>query len=260
MSLTTRRRPLYLTNRLINSQVQHDARRSTEHDVCRPGGPTRRAILARLATGECSVTELAEPFDMSMPAVSKHLRVLERAGLDHAGARGAMAALPHRRRAPEAGGRVGRSYRHIWEARLDRLDSYLKTLKAKEKKHARKPAANSGTFKVTTPSDREIVDHAPVRRAPSARLRGDDTSPSTSENGGDPRRRLFGHGVRNRPACGWRLALRRPRPRRASAAFYGVYREIVAPGRLVFTEIFEPFPDVESVVTQLLTKEGGRHG
>ncbi len=101
--------------------------------------PTRRAILARLASGQCSVTELAEPFEMSMPAVSKHLRVLENAGLI---ARGREAqwrpcridAGPLKEVAEWTEG-----YRHIWEARLDRLESYLHTLKAKEKKHARKP-------------------------------------------------------------------------------------------------------------------------
>jgi DNA-binding transcriptional ArsR family regulator len=99
--------------------------------------PTRRAILARLASGECSVTELAEPFDMSMPAVSKHLRVLERAGLI---ARGREAQWRPCR--IEAGplkevAEWADRYRHIWEGRLDRLDTYLQTLKAKEKKHAR---------------------------------------------------------------------------------------------------------------------------
>ena len=101
--------------------------------------PTRRAILARLASGERSVTELAEPFDMSMPAVSKHLRVLERAGLVMRGREAQwrpcrIDAGPLKQVAEWAEG-----YRHIWEARLDRLDSYLQTLKAKEKKHARKP-------------------------------------------------------------------------------------------------------------------------
>src|SRR5216684_3180310 len=87
--------------------------------------PTRRAILARLVSGECSVTELAEPFDMSLPAVSKHLRVLERAGL-----------IAQRREAQwrhcriEAGplkdvANWTEHYRHIWEERLDRLDEYL---------------------------------------------------------------------------------------------------------------------------------------
>ena len=85
--------------------------------------PTRRAILARLVSGERSVTELAEPFDMSLPAVSKHLRVLERAGLI---ARGRDAQWRPCR--IEAGplkevAEWTERYRHIWEQRLDRLDS-----------------------------------------------------------------------------------------------------------------------------------------
>jgi DNA-binding transcriptional ArsR family regulator len=121
--------------------VQHDmAADQLSTTFAALADPTRRAILARLATGECSVTELAEPFDMSMPAVSKHLRVLERAGLI---ARGREAqwrpcrieATPLKQVAEWTEG-----YRHIWEARLDRLESYLQTLKAKEKKYAaRKP-------------------------------------------------------------------------------------------------------------------------
>src|SRR6266542_1555932 len=100
--------------------------------------PTRRAILARLVSGEYSVSELAEPFDMSLPAVSKHLRVLERAGLI-ARRREAqwrpcrLEAAPLKQVADWA-----EHYRHIWEARLDRLDSYLQELKEKEKKHGRK--------------------------------------------------------------------------------------------------------------------------
>jgi DNA-binding transcriptional ArsR family regulator len=100
--------------------------------------PTRRAILARLSRGECSVTELAEPFDMSMPAVSKHLRVLERAGLI---ARGREAQWrPCRIEAgpiKEVADWTER-YRHIWEQRFDRLDSYLQQMKAKEKRHDRR--------------------------------------------------------------------------------------------------------------------------
>ncbi|MGH8194047.1 MAG: ArsR/SmtB family transcription factor [Woeseiaceae bacterium] len=95
--------------------------------------PTRRAILARLVSGECSVTELAEPFDLSLPAVSKHLRVLERAGL-----------IARRREAQwrpcriDAGPLKGvadwtEHYRHLWEGRFDRLDNYLQKLKDKEK-------------------------------------------------------------------------------------------------------------------------------
>ncbi len=100
--------------------------------------PTRRAILARLVSGECSVSELAEPFDMSMPAVSKHLRVLERAGLI---ARRREAQWRHCRieAAPlkEVANWTER-YRHIWESRLDRLDTYLQHMKKQqEKRHAR---------------------------------------------------------------------------------------------------------------------------
>ena len=96
--------------------------------------PTRRAILARLRSGERSVTELAEPFDMSLPAVSKHLQVLERAGL-----------ITRRQEAQwrpchiEAGplkevADWTEHYRHLWEARLDRLDAYLQHMKTKEGK------------------------------------------------------------------------------------------------------------------------------
>jgi DNA-binding transcriptional ArsR family regulator len=100
--------------------------------------PTRRAILARLAAGECSVGELAEPFEMTLPAVSKHLRVLERAGLI---ARRRQAQWHHCRL--EAGALKdvadwAEHYRHIWEARLDRLSVYLQRVKSKENKHARK--------------------------------------------------------------------------------------------------------------------------
>ena len=99
--------------------------------------PTRRAILARLASGERSVTELAEPFDMSLPAVSKHLRVLERAGLI---ARGREAQWrPCRLRAAPLKDVADwtERYREIWEQRFDRLDTYLQQLKAKERKHGR---------------------------------------------------------------------------------------------------------------------------
>jgi DNA-binding transcriptional ArsR family regulator len=100
--------------------------------------PTRRAILARLALGETSVTELAEPFEMSLPAVSKHLKVLERAGLI---ARGREAQWRPCRIEAAALKDVDdwlEAYRRLWDARLDRLDNYLKKLQAKEKKHGRK--------------------------------------------------------------------------------------------------------------------------
>lgn len=101
--------------------------------------PTRRAILARLVTGECSVTELAEPFDMSLPAVSKHLRVLERAGLI---ARRREAQWQRCRIDPAPLKQIvdwAEHYRQLWDGRLDRLDRYLQQMTPKEaKNHGRK--------------------------------------------------------------------------------------------------------------------------
>jgi DNA-binding transcriptional ArsR family regulator len=96
--------------------------------------PTRRAILARLALGETSVTELAEPFEMSLPAVSKHLKVLERAGLI---VRGREAQWRPCRLQPKPLKDVDdwiEHYRKFWEQSFDRLDEYLRELQAKEKK------------------------------------------------------------------------------------------------------------------------------
>jgi DNA-binding transcriptional ArsR family regulator len=96
--------------------------------------PTRRAILARLALGETTVNELAKPFKMSGPAVSKHLKVLERAGLI---TRGREAQWRPCRLAPTALKGVDtwlEEYRRFWDERLDRLDAYLQELQAKQKK------------------------------------------------------------------------------------------------------------------------------
>jgi DNA-binding transcriptional ArsR family regulator len=94
--------------------------------------PTRRAILARLAQGEATVKELAEPFDMSLPAISKHLRVLEHAGLISQGRKAQwrpcrLEAAPLK----EAASWV-EQYLHIWEQSLDRLDDYLQQLQSME--------------------------------------------------------------------------------------------------------------------------------
>ena len=100
--------------------------------------PTRRAILARLVSGEVSVTELAEPFAMSLPAVSKHLKVLERAGLIKRSREAqwrpcALAAGPLKDAADWL-----EHYRHFWEESLDRLDDYLGKLETQEQRHGRK--------------------------------------------------------------------------------------------------------------------------
>jgi DNA-binding transcriptional ArsR family regulator len=96
--------------------------------------PTRRAILARLALGETSVTELAEPFSMSLPAISKHLKVLEHAGLI---ARGREAQWRPCRITPIALKDVDGwldKYRRFWDESFDRLDDYLQELQAQEKR------------------------------------------------------------------------------------------------------------------------------
>jgi DNA-binding transcriptional ArsR family regulator len=100
--------------------------------------PTRRAILSRLATGEASVTELAGPFRMTLPAVSKHLKVLERAGLI---ARGREAQWRPCRLRPGPLKHVAdwvEHYRRFWEESLDRLEEYLKELQARDRKRGRK--------------------------------------------------------------------------------------------------------------------------
>jgi DNA-binding transcriptional ArsR family regulator len=95
--------------------------------------PTRRAILARLAAGDASVTELAEPFEMSLPAVSKHLKVLERAGLISRGRErqwrpARLEAEPLREVAEWT-----EPYRRFWEERYDRLEEYLDELQGRRK-------------------------------------------------------------------------------------------------------------------------------
>jgi len=123
--------------------------------------PTRRAILARLVLGETSVTELAEPFAMSMPAISKHLKVLEHAGLV---TRGRAAQWRPCRIEPAALKEVDdwlEKYRRFWEASLDRLEIYLGELQASGKQEAsfrsrkaakRKPARRRASSKHLMPS------------------------------------------------------------------------------------------------------------
>jgi DNA-binding transcriptional ArsR family regulator len=100
--------------------------------------PTRRAILDRLGSGEASVTELAQPFEMSLPAISKHLKVLEQAGLIVRGREAQwrpcrLDASPLK----EVSDWVER-YRDQWEQRFDRLDAYLQRLQKEEKKRGRR--------------------------------------------------------------------------------------------------------------------------
>jgi DNA-binding transcriptional ArsR family regulator len=100
--------------------------------------PTRRAILARLASGEASVTELAEPFDMSLPAISKHLKVLERAGLILRGREAQWRPCRLEARPLKGASDWLEDYRAFWEQSLDRLEDYLKELQGEEKRRGRK--------------------------------------------------------------------------------------------------------------------------
>ena len=97
--------------------------------------PTRRAILARLARGEASVTTLAEPFDMTMPAISKHLKVLERAGLIVRGREAQWRPCRLRARALKDASDWLEHYRQFWEESFDRLEAHLRTVQKKEKRH-----------------------------------------------------------------------------------------------------------------------------
>lgn len=95
--------------------------------------PTRRAILAHLAKGEASVTELAQPFEMSLPAISKHLKVLERAGLITRGREAQWRPCQLKAESLKDVADWLEDYRHFWEQNLDRLEDYLQELQTKEK-------------------------------------------------------------------------------------------------------------------------------
>jgi len=99
--------------------------------------PTRRAILARLASGEATVNELARPFAISLPAVSRHLKVLEHAGLISRGRDAQWRPARLEAEPLEQAAQWIERYRRFWEEGFDRLDAYITTLQRKEKSHAR---------------------------------------------------------------------------------------------------------------------------
>lgn len=100
--------------------------------------PTRRAILSRLASGGASVMELAEPFHMSLPAVSKHLKVLESAGLIVRGREAQWRPCQLEAKPLKEAAEWLEHYRQFWEQSFDRLDEYLRQWQKKEKRHGRK--------------------------------------------------------------------------------------------------------------------------
>ena len=123
----------YLTNWLTTMAVDHLSRTFSAL-----ADPTRRAILARLISGETSVTELAEPFEMSLPAISKHLKVLERAGLIVRGREAQWRPCKLEARPLKGASDWLERYRIFWEQSLDRLEGYIKELQGKEKRRGRK--------------------------------------------------------------------------------------------------------------------------
>ena len=127
--------------------------------------PTRRAILARLASGACSVSELAQPFEMSMPAVSKHLRVLERAGLI---GRGKEAQWRPCRLQPQPIQEVAawaEGFREMWEQRLDRLETYLQSLQATRARAAVEPSSSKPSTRGRRRSGRNTRESAHGRKS-----------------------------------------------------------------------------------------------
>ncbi len=109
------------------------------HTFAALADPTRRAILARLAGGETTVSELAEPFAMSLPAVTKHLKVLERAGLISKGREAQWRPCKLEAQPLYDASNWIEQYRQHWEQRLDRLQEYLREVQEQEKKSPSKP-------------------------------------------------------------------------------------------------------------------------
>ena len=139
IELDTARLALYFSDRLHNRlvyDIMPADRLSRTFSAL--ADPTRRAILARLVSGEASVTELAEPFDMSLPAISKHLKVLERAGLITRGREAQWRPCRLEARPLKGAADWLDHYRVFWEQSLDRLEGYLKGLQGKEKPRGRR--------------------------------------------------------------------------------------------------------------------------
>jgi DNA-binding transcriptional ArsR family regulator len=129
---------LYLTLWLFNLVVNNDMSDQITSTFAALADPTRRAILARLALGETSVTEIAAPFEMSMPAISRHLKVLEKAGLISRGREAQWRPCKLKAEPLKQAADWLDEYRRFWEQSFDRLDEYLKALQTKEKRDAGK--------------------------------------------------------------------------------------------------------------------------
>ena len=127
---------VYIIIWLYNDMVMHTSQR-LDSTFAALADPTRRAILARLASGEATVMQLAEPFTMTQPAVSKHLKVLERAGLISRGRDAQRRPCRLETKTLAEATTWLDNYRRLWESRFQRLDTILEDLKAKESKRGR---------------------------------------------------------------------------------------------------------------------------
>ena len=124
---------IYLTARLLNALVHHTMSPDRlDHTFAALADPTRRAILARLASGEATVTELARPFHISLPAISRHLKVLERAGLISRGREAQWRPRTLQAQPLKDAAAWLEQYRRFWEQSLDRLEEFIGELRGKE--------------------------------------------------------------------------------------------------------------------------------
>jgi uncharacterized protein YndB with AHSA1/START domain/DNA-binding transcriptional ArsR family regulator len=216
--------------------------------------PTRRAILARLAEGAATVKELAAPFAISGPAISKHLRVLERAGLITRG-REAQWRPCRLEAAPLAEvAEWAEEFRRFWDASYDRLDDYLRHLQREEQTMTTAP--KTGETTVTTPSDREVVA-ARVFEAPRELVWSAYTEPDHL------RRWMLGPEGWTMPVCeldlrpggAYRFVWRKEDG--SELTITGVHKEVEPPERLVATESWgDEWP--ESLNTITFSEEDGR--
>jgi DNA-binding transcriptional ArsR family regulator len=147
--------------------------------------PTRRAILARLAQGNANVTDLAEPFDMSLPAVSKHIKVLEQAGLISRSREAQRRPCKLEPRALKSLDDWLEEYRRLWEDRLDRLEDFLRDMQAKEKAGAKSLAAPAKTF----PAEPQAPPRTLAKASPKTRSAKAPTPARTPKEKNNVRRR-----------------------------------------------------------------------
>jgi DNA-binding transcriptional ArsR family regulator len=128
-------RVAHMTNALLDNALLDSAR--LDDTFAALANSTRRAILARLAQGEASVNDLAAPFDLTLPAISKHLKVLEHAGLITRSRRAQSRPCMIHAAALEEVASWAEQYRHIWDDRFNRLDDYVQKLQITQQKKAR---------------------------------------------------------------------------------------------------------------------------